>query len=106
MKSGRIKRHRTANPRREQLERRLRAAERSLARGRVNTRAHQMLESAAEQENDLTVRQFHQALRVQDPALGLRDVNDVADCAAHHGLALEGIVEMPANNRSLIFRWG
>ncbi len=56
------------------------------------------------QHNSEGNRQFHQALRVQDPALGLRDVNDVADCAAHHGLALEGIVEMPANNRSLIFR--
>jgi hypothetical protein len=51
-------------------------------------------------------RQFDQSLRAQDPALGLRDVNDVADCAAQNGLTLEGIVEMPANNRSLIFRQG
>ncbi len=49
-------------------------------------------------------RQFDRALRAGDPALGLRDVNDVTDCATHNGLALEGIVEMPANNRSLIFR--
>ena len=49
-------------------------------------------------------RQFDQALRARDPALGLRDVNDVADCAARHGLALEAVVEMPANNRSLVFR--
>ncbi len=56
------------------------------------------------QHNSEGNRQFDQALRVQDPALGLRDVNDVADCAEHNGLALEGIVEMPANNRSLVFR--
>ena len=49
-------------------------------------------------------RQFDRSLRAQNPALGLRDVNDVADCAAEYGLTLEGIVEMPANNRSLIFR--
>ena len=49
-------------------------------------------------------RQFDRTLRAQDPALGLRDVNDVAACAAEHGLALEQVVEMPANNRSLIFR--
>ncbi len=49
-------------------------------------------------------RRFDRSLRAGDPALGLRDVNDVADCAAENGLALEGIVEMPANNRSLIFR--
>lgn len=51
-------------------------------------------------------RQFDRTLRAQDPALGLRDVNDVADCAARHGLALEQVVDMPANNRSLIFRKG
>jgi len=51
-------------------------------------------------------RQFDRSLRAQDPALGLRDLNDVADCAAHSGLALESVVEMPANNRSLVFRQG
>jgi hypothetical protein len=51
-------------------------------------------------------RQFDRSLRAQDPALGLRDLNDVTDCAAHSGLALEAIVEMPANNRSLVFRQG
>ena len=49
-------------------------------------------------------RQFDRSLRERDPALGLRDLNDVAACAAEHGLALERIVDMPANNRSLIFR--
>jgi hypothetical protein len=49
-------------------------------------------------------RQFDRSLRAGDPVLGLRDVNDVTDCAAENGLTLEEIVEMPANNRSLIFR--
>lgn len=49
-------------------------------------------------------REFDRSLRARDPALGLRDLNDVAACAAEHGFVLEDIVEMPANNRSLIFR--
>ncbi len=49
-------------------------------------------------------RQFDLALKTQDPALGLRDVNDVAASAADHGFALEAVIEMPANNRSLVFR--
>ncbi len=56
------------------------------------------------QHNSEGNRQFDRSLRAQNPVLGLRDVNDVAACAAHTGLTLEGIVEMPANNRSLIFR--
>ena len=51
-------------------------------------------------------RQFDKSLRAQDPALGLRDLNDVADCAAENGFTLEEVVEMPANNRSLVFRLG
>jgi hypothetical protein len=30
----------------------------------------------------------------------------VADCTARNGLALDGVIEMPANNRSLVFRGG
>jgi hypothetical protein len=56
------------------------------------------------QHNSEGNRRFDRSLRAQNPTLGLRDVNDVADCAAENGLTLEGIVEMPANNRSLIFR--
>lgn len=51
-------------------------------------------------------RLFDRALRAQDPAFGLRDVNDVAACAESHGFALEAVIEMPANNRSLVFRQG
>ncbi len=49
-------------------------------------------------------RAFDRSLRASDPALGLRDVNEVRDCAARNGLVLERLVEMPANNRVLIFR--
>ncbi len=56
------------------------------------------------QHNSEGNRQFDRSLRAGDPALGLRDVNDVAACAAENGLTLEEIVEMPANNRSLVFR--
>jgi hypothetical protein len=56
------------------------------------------------QHNSQGNRRFDRSLRAQNPTLGLRDVNDVTDCAAENGLTLEGIVEMPANNRSLIFR--
>lgn len=51
-------------------------------------------------------RQFDRSLRAQDPAFGLREVNEVAACAARHGFAFERVVEMPANNRSLVFRLG
>lgn len=46
---------------------------------------------------------FDEALRRQNPAWGVRDLNDVATLAARHGLVLRDIVEMPANNLSLIF---
>lgn len=49
---------------------------------------------------------FDRDLRRRDPRWGLREVDDVAECAAMHGLRLERIVEMPANNLSLVFRKG
>lgn len=47
---------------------------------------------------------FDQSLRARDPSWGVRDLDDVARTAARRGLALERIVEMPANNLSVIFR--
>ena len=47
---------------------------------------------------------FHDDLRRRDPAWGIRDLDDVVDCARRSGLALERVVEMPANNLSAIFR--
>jgi hypothetical protein len=47
---------------------------------------------------------FDAGLRARDPAWGVRDLNDVAHLAATHGLTLDEIVEMPANNLSVLFR--
>lgn len=47
---------------------------------------------------------FDATLRQQNPAWGLRYVEDLADGAAGLGLRLDAIVPMPANNLSLIFR--
>lgn len=45
---------------------------------------------------------FDRSLRAQDPSWGIRDVEDVA--AAAEGFALDRIIEMPANNLSVVFR--
>jgi len=47
---------------------------------------------------------FDAALRAQDPEWGVRDLEAVAETAARNGLDLAEIVEMPADNLSLIFR--
>ncbi|GGF33603.1 SAM-dependent methyltransferase [Aliidongia dinghuensis] len=47
---------------------------------------------------------FDQNLRRQDPAWGVRDLEAVVEVADGAGLALDEIVEMPANNLSLVFR--
>jgi SAM-dependent methyltransferase len=48
-------------------------------------------------------REFDAWLRGQDAAWGVRDLGEVADLAARHGLALTRTVAMPANNLSVIF---
>ena len=47
---------------------------------------------------------FDTALRSQDPAWGLRDLDEVMAEAAAHGLGDAQIVEMPANNLSVVLR--
>lgn len=47
---------------------------------------------------------FDQSLRARNPEWGLRDLEAVAAEAERHGLALERVVEMPANNLTLVFR--
>ena len=47
---------------------------------------------------------FDKDLRSRDPRWGLRDLDEVAACAGSHGFNLDGVVEMPANNLSVIFR--
>lgn len=46
---------------------------------------------------------FDASLRAQNPAWGLRDLDAVEELAASHGLALSEVIEMPANNLSLVF---
>ncbi len=48
--------------------------------------------------------QFDASLKSRNPSWGVRDLGDVTDCAAEHGLTLETSIEMPANNLSVIFR--
>jgi hypothetical protein len=47
---------------------------------------------------------FDLDLRRRNPAWGIRHIEDVIALAATHGFAAPAIVEMPANNLSLIFR--
>jgi hypothetical protein len=65
--------------------------------GPYRQRGHPLAESNAAFDADL---------RRRNPEWGLRDVADVTALATQHGLTLENIVEMPANNLSLLFRAG
>jgi SAM-dependent methyltransferase len=47
---------------------------------------------------------FDADLRRRNPAWGVRDLNDITALAVRHGLVLAEIVDMPANNKSVIFR--
>jgi SAM-dependent methyltransferase len=48
---------------------------------------------------------FDADLRARDPEWGVRDVAEVSDLAARHGLVFVERVAMPANNLSLVFRF-
>lgn len=47
---------------------------------------------------------FDESLRAQNPAWGVRDLETVAGCAAKAGFGEPQVIEMPANNLSVIFR--
>ena len=47
---------------------------------------------------------FDESLRSRDPAWGLRDLEAVTALATAAGFARPEIVEMPANNLSLVYR--
>jgi hypothetical protein len=49
---------------------------------------------------------FDQSLKRRNPEWGLRYVEDVAAEAEKNGVRLERVVEMPANNLTLVFRKG
>ncbi|MDR3468204.1 MAG: DUF938 domain-containing protein [Xanthobacteraceae bacterium] len=48
--------------------------------------------------------EFDASLRARDPAWGLRQLDDVAALAEQSGFALDRVVEMPANNLTVVFR--
>lgn len=48
--------------------------------------------------------EFDASLRARDPSWGVRNLEDVAALAEGSGLALADIVDMPANNLSVVFR--
>jgi len=47
---------------------------------------------------------FDATLRSRDSSWGIRDIKDVKVLASQNGLKLEEIVDMPANNKCLLFR--
>ncbi|MEO8700759.1 MAG: DUF938 domain-containing protein [Kofleriaceae bacterium] len=47
---------------------------------------------------------FDRSLVGRDPSWGVRDVRELSVAAERHGLILRGMVAMPANNHSLLFR--
>jgi SAM-dependent methyltransferase len=48
--------------------------------------------------------EFDASLRARDPAWGVRDLGDVAEEALKSGLTVTDLVEMPANNLSVVLR--
>jgi hypothetical protein len=52
-------------------------------------------------------KEFHETLAYhQVPEWGLKDVADLKKAAANHGMVLKEIIDMPANNFSLVFGRG
>jgi hypothetical protein len=49
-------------------------------------------------------QQFDSDLRARDPEWGVRDLEAVSEAAASSGFVLAEVVEMPANNSSLVFK--
>jgi hypothetical protein len=47
---------------------------------------------------------FDARLRARNPEWGIRDLEDVTDVAASHGLRREAVVTMPSDNRTIVFR--
>jgi SAM-dependent methyltransferase len=49
---------------------------------------------------------FDASLRSRDPSWGVRDLVDVTALATANGFAREAVIDMPANNHSIVFRRG
>ncbi|ESO90395.1 hypothetical protein LOTGIDRAFT_123440 [Lottia gigantea] len=48
--------------------------------------------------------QFHQTLRSRTSAWGLRDIDDVEKVANENGMKILEIIDMPANNKTVVFQ--
>ncbi len=48
--------------------------------------------------------EFDASLRATNSAWGVRDIENVVQCAERNGFSPPRIVEMPANNLTLVFR--
>jgi hypothetical protein len=46
---------------------------------------------------------FDASLRLRNPQWGVRDLETVVEAASGHGMELSEVVEMPANNLSVVF---
>lgn len=53
---------------------------------------------------ELSNEAFDRDLQARDARWGLRELDAIVRCANEHGLAFDRVVEMPANNLSVIFR--
>lgn len=49
---------------------------------------------------------FDASLRSRDPRWGIRDLETVKTTAQSHGLIFDRAIDMPANNKSVLFRRG
>ncbi|XP_076633017.1 methyltransferase-like 26 [Colletes latitarsis] len=47
---------------------------------------------------------FDKSLKFQDPSWGLRDIKDLKELAQENGIQLVNIVDMPANNKTIIWK--
>ena len=47
---------------------------------------------------------FDQSLKARNPQWGVRNLEEVVEEAGRHGLTLDAVVPMPANNLSVVFR--
>lgn len=47
---------------------------------------------------------FDKSLKLQDPSWGLRDVKDLKELAHKNGIKLIDIIDMPANNKTIIWQ--
>merc|ERR1711971_1049215 len=48
-------------------------------------------------------QQFDLNLRSRDPSWGIRDITELKEVGAAQGLNLDQVIEMPANNKTLVF---